>query len=329
MTARLRVGLIGAGAIGRIHALNLASRIPEAELAAVADVDADAAHAIAGRFDVDRVYHDHLELLADPAVDAVAVCTPRATHATMIRLAASEGKHVFCEKPPARSLAEADEAFAAVARAGVKLQVGFNRRFDASFRHVRETVEAGRIGEPRIVHIVSRDPAVPGYTPSAEDVFLETTVHDFDIARYLTGAEAGVVYTVGLRGSRPETFEGAITTLTFANGVVATIDNHLRSAYGYDQRVEVFGSNGAIATANETPYRATLSDATGLHEPLPLPFFAERYAESYVAEMSAFARCVLEDTEPPVTGSDGRAALVLSLAALDSLRRGRPVNVSG
>lgn len=322
----LGFGVIGAGAIGRLHAEHLATRIPAARLVAVADINIAAARAAAERLDV-ASYPDHAALLADPAVAAVAICTPRGTHAQIIKDAAAAGKHIFCEKPLAGSLEEIDGATAAVAQAGVTLQVGFNRRFDPSFLHVHDQIVAGAIGAPQIIHIVSRDPAPAdgqvSRTPA--DLILETTIHDLDMARYLAGSEITSVHALGLPASEPGRLEGAIIVLRLANGVIATIDNHLRSAFGYDQRLEVFGPAGALSIANETPHRATLSDKSGVLDPLPLHFFAERYAESYIAELSAFARCVTEETAAPVTDDDGRAAVVAALAALDSLREDRPI----
>jgi myo-inositol 2-dehydrogenase / D-chiro-inositol 1-dehydrogenase len=316
----LGVGVIGVGAIGRLHAEHLATRIPRARLVAVADTNAAAARAAAERLDV-AAYPDHAALLADRAVAAVAICTPRGTHAQIIKDGAAAGKHVFCEKPLAGRLDEIDGATAATTQAGVVLQVGFNRRFDASFAHVHEQIVAGAIGAPQIIHIVSRDPEPPDGNASRtpDDLILETTIHDLDMARYLTGSEITSVYALGLPASEPGRLEGAILTLRLTNGVVATIDNHLRSAFGYDQRLEVFGTAGALSIVNETPHRATLASKAGIIDPLPLHFFAERYADSYIAELSAFARCVLERTVPPVTVIDGRAAVVAALAALDSL----------
>ena len=328
---RISVGVIGTGLIGRLHAEHLATRIPQTTLTAVCDVDLDAARSIARRFDVRQVSEDYRDLLADPSIDAVAIGTPRHTHARMIAEAAAAGKHIFCEKPLGSSLEEIDESLAAVAGAGVKLQVGFNRRFDATFRHVHDTVLAGGIGRPQILHIVSRDPELPPgqAVATAVDLFLETTVHDLDMARYLMSSEVDSVYAMGIPGPGPDHLDGALITLRFANGAIGTIDNHLRSAYGYDQRVEVFGSDGAISTANQTPHWATLSNREGVHRPLPLRFFAERYVDSYVAEMAAFAECILKDTVPLVTGADGRSAVALALAALQSLRANRPVSLNG
>jgi myo-inositol 2-dehydrogenase/D-chiro-inositol 1-dehydrogenase len=315
--------------MGHLHAEHLATRIPLARLVAIADINIDVARGEAKRLDV-AAYPDHAALLADPAVAAVAICTPRGTHAQIIKDAAAAGKHIFCEKPFAGNLEEIDDAKTAVASAGVLLQVGFNRRFDPSFAHVHDQIVAGAIGAPQIIHIVSRDPepADGQASRSPADLILETTIHDLDMARYLAGSEITSVHALGLPASEPGRLEGAIIVLRLANGVIATIDNHLRSAFGYDQRLEVFGAGGALSIANETPHRATLSDKSGVLEPLPLHFFAERYADSYIAELAAFTRCIAENAVPPVTAAEGRAAVVVALAALDSLREGRPVALS-
>ncbi|MDO8616891.1 MAG: Gfo/Idh/MocA family oxidoreductase [Dehalococcoidia bacterium] len=325
----IRFGLIGAGMIGRLHAGNLARRLPGAELRAIADVDGPAAEACARDLGVTDVYSDYRALLKAADIDAVAVCSPRQTHAPIVRDAAAAGKHIFCEKPLGVALPEIDAALAGVAGAGVKLFVGFNRRFDATYRRAYEAISAGTLGTPRILHLVSRDPELPGADERTwDDVFLDTTVHDFDMARHLAGSEVASVQSIAFAdGKRPA--EGVLTVLRFRNGAVGTIDNSLRSVAGYDQRVEVFGSQGTLATQNETPHRAVLRDAAGEHAPPPPFFFRERYAASYEAEMAEFIRCLREDSAPSVTGADGRAAVALALAAARSLTGRRPVAPDG
>ena len=325
----LGIGLIGTGAIGRLHAEHLASRVPGARLVAISDIDPVAAAACVAQCDVSAVYEDYRRLLANPAVEAVAICSPPDTHAEIIEAAAAAGKHIFCEKPVDCELAKIDHALAAVAKAGVKLQVGFNRRFDANFRHAHETVASGKIGRPYILHIVSRDPrpADVSNTRETAGLFLDMTIHDFDMARYLMGSEVVEVYVLADKMAGVGDLDTALISLRFANGAFGTIDNG-QTAYGYDQRVEVFGSGGSIAFENERPHRATLTDREGSHAPRPLHFFVERYAASYLAEMIAFVDCVLQDTDAAVTGADGRAAVVIALAAQRSYDEGRPVLLS-
>ncbi|OGO52080.1 MAG: inositol 2-dehydrogenase [Chloroflexi bacterium RBG_16_68_14] len=330
-TRSIAVGLIGVGAIGRLHAKHLASRVPGASLAAVADIDRAAAEACAAECGSPDVYDQYHDLLQDPAVQAVVVCSPPDTHAQIIEEAAGSGKHVFCEKPLDCDLDKIDRALKAVSRAGVKLQVGFNRRFDANFRYVHEAVGSGKVGQPYTLRITSRDPQLPQASGSRATVglFLDTMIHDFDMARYLTGSEVVSVYALAdamIEGS--EEIDTAVATLRFASGVLGTIENG-QTAYGYDQRVEVFGSKGAIAVENEKSHQVTLTDATGAHAALPLHFFVERYSASYIAELSAFVDCILGDTEPLVTGADGRIAILIALAAQRSYEEGKPVVLGG
>jgi myo-inositol 2-dehydrogenase/D-chiro-inositol 1-dehydrogenase len=324
----LRVGVIGVGAMGSIHAEHLAHRIPGARLEAIAEVVTKRARAASRQLAVSKVYPEASQLIGDPEIDAVVIATTRRLHSGLIASAASAGKHVFCEKPLGSTLKECDMALAEVARAGVKLQIGFHRRFDASFAAAWGAIRRGAIGEPLIMHMTSRDPSPvagnAGRLP--EDLFLETTIHDLDMARYLSGSEIGEVFVMGVGGKRG--LEGAVVGLRMSGGIPGTIDNHLRSVYGYDQRVEVFGSRGMVSVENQAPDSARLSDADGIHSARPRAFFAERYAEAYRAELESFVSCVTEGREPAVTGNDGRAAVAAALACAESLSKGRPVSVS-
>jgi myo-inositol 2-dehydrogenase/D-chiro-inositol 1-dehydrogenase len=332
---KLRIGVIGAGRIGRTHAVSIATRVPGAELAAVADIDPQAAQELGDQFHVPLVTADYGRILEDADIDAVAICSSTDTHTQIIRDAAAAGKPIFCEKPIDHSLDKIDSALAAVEEAGVKFQVGFNRRFDANFRKVRELVAGGEIGQPHILRITSRDPEPPPieYIKVSGGIFLDMTIHDFDMARYLIDSEVEEIYVAGGVRVDPAIGEAGdidttIVTLKFADGTIGAIDNSRKAIYGYDQRVEVFGSKGMAAISNNTPDRHVLSNARGIHSALPLHFFFERYMDSFVAEMEAFVTCVLEDTEPPVTGLDGRAPVVIGLAAWKSYSEGRPVKLS-
>ena len=339
MRQPINIGVIGAGRIGTLHAEHLAHRVPGANLVAISDIDEKAAQRCAARlgaarFGVPVAIREHAAILENDEIEAVAICSSTDTHAQIIEEAAAAGKHIFCEKPIDFSLARIDRALAAVEQAGVKLQIGFNRRFDANFGRIREAIVEGQIGTPHILRITSRDPAPPpiSYIRVSGGMFLDMTIHDFDMARYLIGSEVQEVYAVGGVRVDPEIgqagdIDTAIVTLRFANGVLATIDNSRQAVYGYDQRVEVFGSLGMISTGNNTPNRATLSDAQGVHRALPLHFFVERYTDSYIAEMTAFVQCIQEDTPPPVTGLDGRVPVVMGRAALKSLATGQPVRL--
>ena len=331
----LNVGLIGAGRIGRLHAGHLAGQIPRAHLLVVADVAEDAARECAREFGIPRAVADSRAVLENPDLDAVVICSSTDTHAQIIEEAAEAGKHVFCEKPIALSLAAIDRALAAVERAGVKLQVGFNRRFDANYRRVRQAIERGEIGRPWLLQITSRDPSPPslGYVTVSGGLFLDMTIHDFDMARFLIGSDVEEVYAaagvlvdqaIGDAGD----VDTAVTVLRFVNGVIGTIDNSRRAVYGYDQRAEVLGSAGMISTANNFPNTAVISTEQCVRRDLPLHFFVERYQHSYLAEMTAFVDAVLDDTPTPVSGHDGRIQVVMGLAAHRSVAENRPVRLA-
>ncbi len=331
----LKIGLIGAGRIGRLHAEHLISRIPSAELLMVADVFEQAARECAERYRIPYSAGDYRAVLDHPDIQAVVISSSTGTHARFIEEAAQAGKHIFCEKPIALDLPSIDRALDAVESAGVKLQIGFNRRFDANYRRVREAIEQGEIGRPHVLHIISRDPDPPPieYIRVSGGIFLDMTIHDFDMARFLTGSEVEKLFV--LAGVRDNPAIGAagdvdttIVTLQFTNGMIGTISNSRHAVYGYDQRVEVLGSAGAISIGNNYPNTAIVSDAHSVRRDLPLHFFIERYTESFVSEMAAFVDAVLYDTPVPVTGLDGRVPVVMALAAGKSLAEHRPVRLS-
>ena len=335
MPQRIKVGLIGAGRIGRLHAENLIHRVPEANLVSVSDLYVEAARSVAAELGVPNAYQDHRQILEDDDIDAVLICSSTDTHAQFIEEAADAGKQIFCEKPIALDLGKIDRALDAVDRAGVKLQIGFNRRFDPNFRRMREAVASGEIGEPHLLRITSRDPQPPPveYIKVSGGIFLDMTIHDFDMARFLIGSEVEQIYAAGGVMVDPEIGEAgdidtAIITLHFANGVLGAIDNSRQAVYGYDQRAEVFGSQGMVACTNETLDSAVVSNMAGKHSASPLFFFVERYTESYVAELKAFVDCVIDGTPPPVTGMDGRIPVAMGLAAKKSFEEKRPVNLS-
>jgi len=331
----LRFGVIGAGRIGKLHAQNLTTQIPGVEVAAIADVDLKAAHTLAEQLHIPVAVRDYHALLSNRSIDAVAICSSTNTHAKIIVEAAQAMKHIFCEKPIALDLENIDLALEAVHEAGVKLQIGFNRRFDPNFRKIRNLVAEGKIGTPHIIHITSRDPAPPpvSYIKVSGGMFLDMTIHDFDMARYLIGSEVEEVCTAAGVMIDPAIGEAgdvdtAIITLRFTNGVIGTIDNSRKAVYGYDQRVEVFGSNGMIQAHNNSPDQDVYFNAEGIHSARPLYFFLERYMQSYIAEMTEFVHSIRDDTNPPVTGLDGRIPVVIGMAAKKSYLEHRPVRLS-
>ena len=333
--SKICVGVIGAGRIGKLHIEHLAQHIPEAELIAICSLNRSGAESLAAQFNVPKVTTDYNTLLADPQIDAVLVTSSTHTHVEISQAAAKARKHIFCEKPIAFDLEQIDETLAIVEKAGVKFQVGFNRRFDANFARVREAITSGEIGEPHIMRITSRDPAPPPieYVKVSGGIFLDMTIHDFDMARYLIGDEVVEIYATGGVRVDPEIGEAddidtTVITLRFQNGVLGTIDNSREAVYGYDQRVEVFGSKGMVTAANPLTNTVTFSGSAGSRAASPPYFFVERYKPAFLSELQAFFTCIQEDTLPAVTGTDGRAPVVMGFAALKSLRENRPVLLS-
>jgi myo-inositol 2-dehydrogenase / D-chiro-inositol 1-dehydrogenase len=335
LLSSLKIGLIGAGRIGLLHAEHLTSRIPAARLVMVADVFEKAARECAERYAIPHFEQDYHVVLEHPDIQAVVICSSTDTHARIIEEAAQAGKHIFCEKPIALDLASIDRALDAVERAGVKLQIGFNRRFDANFRRVRQAVEQGEVGQPHLLHLVSYDPAPPPleYIRVSGGIFLDMAIHDFDMARFLIGSEVEEVFArggvmvdpaIGAAGD----VDTAVVLLQFTNGVIGTISNSRQAAYGYDQQLELLGSAGAISIGNNYPNTAIISDGRSVRRDLPHRFFLERYTESFVSEMAAFVDAVLQDTAVPVSGLDGRTPVVMALAAGKSLAEHRAVRLS-
>jgi myo-inositol 2-dehydrogenase/D-chiro-inositol 1-dehydrogenase len=329
----LRIGVVGVGRIGRMHAELLARQVPGAALAMVHDAFPDAAVAVGRELGVPAAATVE-ELLGSPEVDAVAICASTETHADLLVAAAQAGKPAFCEKPISLDLAEVDRALAAIDEAGIAVQIGFNRRFDPAHRSVAEAVADGTIGDVHLVRISSRDPAPPPleYVRGSGGIFLDMTIHDFDMARYVTGSEVVDVFARGALRVDPSFAEvgdvdTAVVTLTHANGCLTVIDNSREAAYGYDQRVEAFGALGMAASENPLAHTGVVRTADGTSAPALPHFFLERYVPSYLGEWQAFVDSVREGRTPPVTPADGRAPLVIGLAAWRSLREGRSVRV--
>ena len=334
-TKKLCFGVIGAGRIGRVHAETVAFRLPEARIAAITDVNLEAAQSLADHCGIPKVVPTAAEIFADKEIDAVLICSSTDTHAGLIVEAAKAGKHIFCEKPVSLSLEKIDGCLAAVEAAGVQLQVGFNRRFDSNFQRVRQAVKEGEIGTPYLMHIVSRDPAPPPFTylrPSG-GLFLDMMIHDFDMARFLIGDEVEEVYTaagvlVHPAFAEADDFDTAVVVLHFKNGAIGTIDNSRKATFGYDQRVEILGSKGKIASENRYPNQVQVSGEKNVYCDLPLNFFMQRYTESFALELQLFTQAVLEGKPTPVSGIDSRMPVVMALAARKSYDEHRPVRLS-
>jgi myo-inositol 2-dehydrogenase/D-chiro-inositol 1-dehydrogenase len=321
----------GAGRIGAIHAANLAAS-GSARLKYVVDVHRPAAEALAAKHAATVAETE--AVLADPEVGAVIIASSTDTHADLVIAAAQAGKAIFCEKPIDLSLARVDACLAEVRKAGVPMLVGFNRRFDPSFAELHRRIGAGAVGSVEQVIITSRDPGPPpvAYIKVSGGLFRDMTIHDFDMARWMLGEEPVEVFAHGASLVDPAIAEAgdidsAMLLLRTASGRMAHINNSRRASYGYDQRVEVFGSLGRLIAGNRTPTTVELADGDAVRSDKPLHFFLERYADAYRIELNAFLEAVAKGAPMPVGAEDGRQALVLADAAFESLRTGRPVKV--
>jgi myo-inositol 2-dehydrogenase/D-chiro-inositol 1-dehydrogenase len=331
---KIKVAVAGLGRIGKIHLKNLCRNFSEIEVVAVMDVF-DESKLIADEFNIPVFVKDFDALLAVPGVDAVVICSPTDTHANYVVKAAKAGKQIFCEKPLDLSLDRVKEVLQIVEENGVKLMLGFNRRFDPEFKKIRQLVLNDAIGDPQIIKITSRDPGPPpvSYIKVSGGMFLDMTIHDFDMARYISGKQVKEVFAKGAVMVDPEIgkagdIDTAIITLTFDDGTMAVIDNCRKAVYGYDQRLEVFGSKGMAQAENNFPNNHKLYTATGVSGDLPLHFFLERYDASYNQEIREFIDALVSGGKMPVDGKDGLLSIAIGLAAKKSIQENRPVDLS-
>jgi myo-inositol 2-dehydrogenase/D-chiro-inositol 1-dehydrogenase len=327
----MKIGLLGAGRIGRIHGGNIAAH-PRASLAAVADADAAAAQRLAMASNATIGTVD--SIIDSKDIDAVVICTPTDTHADLIERAARAGKAVFCEKPVDLNAARIRACLDVVRAAKAKLMVGFNRRFDPSFASVRARIAAGEIGTVELVTILSRDPSPPppSYVARSGGLFRDMMIHDFDMARFLLGEEPVEVHAVGSCLVDPEIgaagdVDTAAVLLKTASGRIAQISNSRRATYGHDQRIEVHGSLGLLAAGNQHATTVTLAGTAGYQSDPALPFFLERYAEAYRRELDMFVASVLDGAPIAPSGEDGLKAQLLADAATQAAASGQPVRV--
>ncbi|MEZ0585588.1 Gfo/Idh/MocA family oxidoreductase [Erwinia sp. STN24] len=333
MMKTVRVGLIGAGRMGSFHAENLAWRVPGATLAAVADPQPGAAEKLAQKLGVAKAYSDLHALLQDPDIDAIAIAAPARTHAEWVIAAASVGKHVFCEKPMAVTLEEADRAIAAASHAGVVLQVGFNRRFDGGFAAAIAAVKSGVNGTTQLSRSVTRDPALRDPAPIPQwTIFLETLIHDFDtLLHFNPGAKPVEVYALADALVRPDfkdkgLLDTSVVTIRFDNGAIATAEANFQAVYGYDVRGEVFGSKGMLQAGNINATNCVRYHEGGIVIETSR-MDSELLREAYVAEMAEFARCIRTGETPRATGKDARNALEIALACIESVKQCQPVKL--
>lgn len=332
----LNIGIIGAGRIGKVHLQSVTRYVADAKVIALADPFMNAeTEEWARSLGVGKLTRDYKEILADPEVDAVFICSSTDTHSAISLEAIAAGKHIFCEKPVDHDLGKIKAVMQALEGSPVKYQVGFNRRFDHNFAAAREAVANGRIGELAVLKITSRDPGAPpvDYIKVSGGIFLDMTIHDFDMVRFISGEEVTEVYAAGGVTVDPAIGEAgdidtAVVTLRLESGALAVIDNCRRASYGYDQRLEAFGSKGQVAISNDTASSAVVSDASGVTAEKPLHFFLERYMQAYAAEVEAFVAAVRDDTPVPVGIDAGLQSVLIGVAAKKSLELGRPVKLS-
>lgn len=333
----LKIGIIGARRIGKVHLESISYHVKNATVTAMADPFMnEETEKLIRSYGVSKVTKDYKDILNDKDIDAVLVCSSTDTHAAISIEAINAGKHVFCEKPVDHSI----EKIQAVADAlkehpDIKFQVGFNRRFDHNFAAIRKAYDDGKIGEAHILKITSRDPEPPNpaYIKVSGGIFLDMTIHDFDMACFLTDSDVEELYVnsavlvdpaIGEQGD----VDTAIITMKMTNGALAVIDNSRKAAYGYDQRAELFGSKGMVATSNDTVSSAVISNADGVTGEKPLFFFLERYMGSFSEEMRQFTEAVINDTEVPVGIHAGLQSVKIGLAARKSVEEHRPVKIS-
>lgn len=334
MAKKLNIGVVGAGRIGKVHCEALCLRVADAQVRAVTDPDRKEAEKLAERFGIPRVSENFEDLLAVEELEAVVICSPTDTHAAYVQAAARSGKHIFCEKPLDHDPVVIRSLISEASENGVNLMVGYNRRFDPDFRKAREMVKSGAVGDIHILRVTSRDPAPPPleYIKVSGGIFLDMSIHDFDMARFITGAEVVEVFSRGEvlvdeRIGGAGDIDTAVTTLKFDSGAIGVIDNSRRAVYGYDQRLEVFGSEGMVRVENKDHHNCWIYNASGTQGALPLDFFMDRYRDAYTLEMKAFIDTVNSNTRPPVDGEDGLKSVLIGLAAKKSLLENRPVRI--
>lgn len=331
--SKIVVGVIGAGRIGKLHIDNM-KNMKNVRLKSVSDVFIDQLEDWFQSSGVENMTKDYRTIINDPEIDAIFICSPTDTHTSIIKEAANSGKHIFCEKPISFSDEETLEAYEVVKKTGVKFQIGFNRRYDRNYSKVRTLVEKGEIGDLHVLKITSRDPEPPSldYVSRSGGIFVDMAIHDFDMARFITGSEVEEVYVQGAALVNPKIAElgdidTAIISLKFANGAIGVIDNSRQAVYGYDQRLEAFGSMGSANVKNETESRVEVFSKDGVKEDNPLHFFLERYNDAYIREVKEFFEAIENDTEVTCNFVDGIMAQRIAMAAKESLESGQPVKV--
>lgn len=330
---KLTVGVVGAGRIGKLHVENMV-HLPYINVKTISDPMIQQVQDWGKDLGIPNLVTDPEEMMNDGDIDAVFICSPTDTHVEMIEKAAMAGKHIFCEKPISFSDEETLRAYKIVQEQGVKVQIGFNRRFDKNYAKVKQYTENKQIGDLHILKITSRDPEPPSldYVKHSGGIFMDMSIHDFDMARFVSGQEVTEVFVLGAALVNPQIttvgdIDTALISLKFADGSVGLIDNSREAVYGYDQRIEAFGTKGAVESKNETATSVKLSTAEAVIEDQPLHFFLERYNDAYIREIKEFFNAILEGTETSCTFKDGIMAQRIAQAAKESSGTGQVVAV--
>lgn len=326
-----KIALLGLGRIGKIHFKNIAQHFQNARIVAIADPLINEDEFPNNGFNP-IVFKDPAEAIKLREVDAVLICTPTSSHADLIEKAIKNGKHIFCEKPMDLSLERTLNLTRKIKDSGLKVMLGFNRRFDPDFMMAHDSVQKGKVGDIQIVKITSRDPGLPpvDYIKNSGGLFMDMAIHDFDMARYIMGKKVKEVFAKGMVAiddavGKAGDIDTALTTLIFEDGTYAVIDNSRKAVYGYDQRIEIFGKEGMIRVENNLHHHNVFYDANGIHKALPLDFFMDRYAKSYLKEMELFIDLLINDNQVLSDADDGLQATIIAFAAKRSMKAGRPV----
>ena len=330
----LKIGVVGCGRIGKLHINNLINSVPGVQVIAVADpmLDKSGAREWLAERNITNVSTDFMDIINNPDVEVVFVCSSTDTHCDISMAAVNAGKHVFCEKPIDYDIEKIKKLLALVEEKGVKFQVGFNRRFDHNHKAVADAVKNGTIGDPHIVIVSSRDPEPPPASNVAVSggIFYDMMIHDFDMVRYVTGSEAVEISAVGSCLVNPNLQEEsgipdvdtAVVTMKMANGCIAVINNSRQAVYGYDQRVEAFGSKGIAAAGNDLINTTTITTVDGAHSEKPLWFFLERYNQAFIDQVVSFIDAIVNDKPTVVGAVDGLRPVLMAAAATESCHKG-------
>jgi scyllo-inositol 2-dehydrogenase (NAD+) len=333
---KLGVGVLGVGEMGRRHAENLRRLVPQAQLVAVADVAVERARRTAEELEIENSYGSLEAMLECKGLDAVVIATPDRFHTSAVKAAAAAGKDILCEKPIALTLSDAHELLGAVSKAGVRLQVGFMRRYDPAYSSAMKRIEGGEIGVPVVFKSIGRDkdgPPLSAYQPNLNGMlFYANTIHDFDLARWLMQDEVSEVHAYATVAIRPELAQfgdvfAGVVNLKFDAGAIGNIESHSQAVYGYDVRTEIVGSKGSILVGSLYHTPATFLTTRGSTQ-LLADHFLTTFADAYVAEIQDFVEAMLKDRQPRVSGEDGLKALAIAVAAESSHLHAKATKVS-